>query len=346
MGLRILHTADWHLDSPFAAFPEKQRRFLKQAQAKLPHLLAEICRREKCDLVLLAGDIFDGKPSKNTVAVLKRCLEECGVPVMIAPGNHDFCAPGSAWVDERWSENVHIFTGSLSYLDLPELDCRIYGGGYRGMDCEGMLEGFHAEGDARYCIGVFHGDATQPNSPYCPITAAQVRESGLDYLALGHIHTAGGFSAGSTLCAWPGCPMGRGWDETGEKGFCLVSLDAGAEIVPIPLPLPRFYDIEGNTDQLPSLLPPTASEDFYRVTLTGYGTASLSDLQTRFSHLPHLVIRDETLPEVNLWDGMDSDSLWGEYLRLLRSADAPEETIRLAAEISRKLIDGQEVILP
>ena len=32
MGLKILHSADWHLDSPFAGFTEQQRQFLKEEQ--------------------------------------------------------------------------------------------------------------------------------------------------------------------------------------------------------------------------------------------------------------------------------------------------------------------------
>ena len=92
MGLKILHSADWHLDSPFAGFTEQQRQFLKEAQRKIPGKIAELCRKEDCDLVLLAGDLFDGEARKETVDLLKRELENCGVPVLIAPGNHDFCA--------------------------------------------------------------------------------------------------------------------------------------------------------------------------------------------------------------------------------------------------------------
>ena len=81
MGLKILHSADWHLDSPFASFPEPERQFLRQEQKKIPGRIAELCRREKCDLVLLAGDIFDGTPTGDTVRSVKRALEECAVPV-------------------------------------------------------------------------------------------------------------------------------------------------------------------------------------------------------------------------------------------------------------------------
>lgn len=356
MGLNILHSADWHLDSPFASLPEENREQLRLAQGRIPDLIAELCRREACDLVLLAGDLFDGKPRRETVDKVKRALERCAVPVFVAPGNHDCCGQGSPWLEERWPDNVHIFTGGMDYVDLEELDCRVYGGGYQSMDCPPLLEGFRAEGQARWCLGVLHGDGLTPSSPYCPVTAAQVREAGLNYLALGHNHTFGSFRAGDALCAWPGCPMGRGWDETGEKGVLLVRLEQTAAATLAPLPLPRFFDITAPVGRdalaaLEELLPPGESRDLYRVTLTGEGSVDLDALQKRFSQLSYLELRDETREESDPWNWVGEDSLRGVYFRLLRekleqSDPAQAEIVRLAASLSARLLDGKEVTLP
>ena len=86
MGLKILHSADWHLDSPFGGFSEPQRQLLREQQKLLPGKIADLCRRENCDLVLLAGDLFDGQPNQDTVDILKEALARCGAPVLIAPG--------------------------------------------------------------------------------------------------------------------------------------------------------------------------------------------------------------------------------------------------------------------
>ena len=351
MGLKILHSADWHLDSPFASFDPARRELLRGIQKQLPEKIAELCRRECCDLVLLAGDLFDGEPSRETVEALKATLADCAVPVFLSPGNHDFCAPGSPWLEEDWPENVRIFTGGLESTVLPELSCRVYGAGYQSMDCPPLLEGFRAEGQERYCVALLHGDPTATQSLYCPVTAAQVRDSGLDYLALGHIHKAGAFRAGATLCAWPGSPMGRGWDETGEKGVCIVSLGETAEIQAIPLDTVCFYeekvDICGDAAAaLEEILPPAGGRDFYRVTLTGQGTVDTGALLERFSRFPNLELRDETEAPVDLWADAEEDSLRGVYFRLLKKAAEEDDTARLAAEISRRLLAGREVRLP
>ncbi len=354
MGLKILHSADWHLDSPFAGFAGEQQRFLKQEQSRIPEKVAQMCRREGCDLMLLSGDILDGKAGRETLEGLKRELGRCGVPVFIAPGNHDFVGPGSPWLEEDWPSNVFIFTGGVEAVDIAALDCRIYGGGFRSMDCPPMLERFRAEGGRRYTLGVFHGDPTQKASPYNPITAAQARDSGLQYLALGHIHKVGAFRAGQTLCAWPGCPMGRGWDETGEKGVCIVTLSDTAQVQAVSLDTPRFHQLEaditgGAEEALERLLPGAGGTDFFRIRLTGRAEVDLGALKARFAAFPNLELVDHTRPAGDLWADAGEDTLEGVYFRMLRQGmlEDPDnaEQYRLAAEISRSLLEGREVAL-
>ncbi len=348
MGLKILHSADWHLDSPFTGFSGEQRKYLMQELRKIPGAMADLCRRENCDLVLLAGDLFDGPYSKDSAELLKHALEACGVPVFISPGNHDFCGPGSPWMEETWPENVHVFTGALESVAIPKLDCRIYGAGYKSMDCPGLLEGFRAEGEERYQIAVLHGDPVQLKSPYCPITASQVRDSGLDYLALGHIHRAGSFRSGDTLCGWSGSPMGRGYDETGDKSVFILELGQERKLRRVFLDFPCFYDVTVNGEEnLADFLPAAGSLNFYRITLTGQTRDIPPEVLERF---PNLEIRDRRESPLDLWASADADTLEGTYFRMLRDGleGADEETARLihqAAELSRKLLDGREVAL-
>lgn len=355
MGLKILHSADWHLDSPFAGFSGEQRAFLKAELRKIPEKVADLCRREQCDLVLLSGDLFDGPPAAESVSALRDALAEIGVPVFISPGNHDFLTAGSVWFSEKWPQNVKIFDKNLSFVALPQLNCRVYGAGYTGMDCPGLLADFRAEGEEDFRIAVLHGDPMQLHSPYCPITTAQVRDSGLDYLALGHIHRAGSFRAGDTLCAWPGCPMGRGFDETQEKGVYIVTLSEQADARFVPLDTPRFYDLEVDTqenamDALEAVLPAGASRNCYRLTLTGSGEGALEELYAKFSHLPNLELRDRREAKADIWENAGADTLEGTYFRLLRekmeqAAPEAKRSFCLAAEISRKLLQGKEVVL-
>ena len=355
-GMKILHSADWHLDSPFAGRTSEQRDTLRRALRKIPGRVAEVCRREGCDLMLLSGDIFDGPYTREGYEAVYTALEECGVPVFISPGNHDFVAPGSPWVEERWPENVHIFKGGMESVAIPELNCRVYGAAFRSMDCEGLLEDFRTESQERFCLAVLHGDPTNASSPYNPMTTAQIRASGLDYLALGHIHKAGLFHAGGTICAWPGCPMGRGFDETGERGVYVTRLGDGHDTRFVPLNTLRFHELEVSTGDdaiaaLENVLPGFGSKDFYRITLTGSGAGTLEAIYDHFQHIPNLDLRDSRQDKADVWSAAGEDSLQGRYFEMLKDIlEAGDEEVKrhaqLAAEISRDLLDGREVTLP
>ena len=167
--IKILHSGDWHLDSPMQMDTEEKTRLLRDALACIPEKVAAICKAEACDLMLLSGDLFDGTPGAATVAALQNILADVDIPVFITPGNHDFAAADSVWLSRSWPDNVHIFTKPvIESVTVPGLDCRVYGAGFTSMDCPGLLEGFTAEQTEAYAIGIFHGDPTQVSSPTAP----------------------------------------------------------------------------------------------------------------------------------------------------------------------------------
>lgn len=358
--IKLLHAGDFHLGARFRGLPPEKAAGKKAAQLAMLERLEALCHDRQCSLVLLTGDLFDrpqGDP--DSFRALGRCLEAMAVPVFIAPGNHDYLAPDSPYSQGIWPKNVHIFTKeAISSVALPALDLRVWGAGYSSMDCPPLLEGFRAAGPERYQLMALHGDPTAAGSPCCPVTRGQIAGSNLTYLALGHIHKAGTLEAGGTLCAWPGCPMGRGFDETGDKGVYIVTLDDAAHAEFIPLGLGRYEDraVEAGDDPLASILaclPADTREDVYRITLTGPSEPpeldALKDaLRERFFDLQ---LRDRTELPRDLWQQAGDDSLEGLYFRLLResaeNADGEaREIFTLAARISRRLLDGQEVTLP
>lgn len=347
--IKILHSADWHLGSPLL-----QQDSARQALMAVPEKIAALCKQENCDMMLLSGDLFDGPCSADAVRSLRRTLADVGVPVFIAPGNHDFVGADSPWLSELWPENVHIFTHPvIESYPVEALDCCVYGAGFTSMDCPGLLGDFTPQHTQRYAIGVLHADPTQVNSPYCPITTEEVKQSGLDYLAVGHIHKGDSFRAGKTLCAWPGCPMGRGYDETGEKGVLIVTVDDTVTTRFVPLDVPRFHDLSLPADTpLSTVLPPVGNQDFYRITLTGPSEPlDLEAIAAEYAAFPNLTLRDKTTPPLDIWGTAGNDTLEGLYFQLLRDAAESNDpqlqsTARLAARISRQILDGQEVVLP
>lgn len=360
--IKLLHSADLHLGGTFRGLPPEKAADLRREQLSLPRRLAELAIQEKSNLVLLAGDLFDSpQADPDSTEALLSALREIPCPVLISPGNHDYYTWDSPYYYGKFPENVHIFTESrITSLAFPDLNCRVYGAGYRSMDCPALLGNFQKEGSEEYQVLLLHGEVTGGDSPYAPITRGQLAASGLHYAALGHIHKGDSLHLGETLCAWPGCPMGRGFDETGVKGALLVTLDGSdARTDFIPLGAHAYWDLEvpAGLDPQKSILealPRTGFSDIVRITLTGEtGSLDLPSLEKALKQeIWALHLRDQTRPRQDLWQGAGGQSLEGQYFDLLKKAvdAAPDEEARrrliLAAQISRSLLEGREVKLP
>ena len=340
MSIKILHTADLHLDSPFEALPAGKAAIRRAEQRQLLGALVRLAQSEAVDLVLLSGDLLDSACSYFETGVeLVRCLRALAVPVFLAPGNHDPYTPSSPYARLRMPENVHIFrSGAPESVLLPELGVRVWGAAFTSSSAPALLEGFHAEAEpgVRQLL-CLHGEFGRKDSLYDPITEEQLGASGLDYAALGHIHRASGLQrAGETWYSWPGCPEGRGFDECGEKTVNLVTLDdaGGCELRTASIAARRYQqlrvDVSGEDPLLTIVtqLPDDTVKDIYRIVLTGE-TETAPDLQRLHANLNEmffeLQLRDETRLRRDVWERAGEDSLRGIFLKKLREKyDAAE----------------------
>ena len=348
--LKILHAADLHLDSAFEGLPAGKAQLRRAEQRELLARLAKRAQDEQVQLVLLAGDLLDSDNSYyETGEELCRCLAGINAPVFIAPGNHDYYSARSPWTRIKLPGNVHLFTeNAIRGLQLASLGIRVYGAAFVEKRSGPVLRGFTAERKpGMKNILVLHGEVdARADSPYNPITEAELASSGMDYAALGHIHKASGLKrAGDTWYAWPGCPEGRGFDETGEKTVNLVTLtdDGGCSLETRCIATRRYetltVDVTGADPLLAvhTLLPDDSVRDVYRITLTGEvdERPDLNRLHMTLSELFfELQLRDETTPRHPLWEKAGDDTLRGLFLKKLKEKydAAPDEISRRAVE--------------
>jgi len=362
--LKILHAADLHLDSPFEGLGAGKAAIRRKEQRELLSALAALAVSEQADLVLLAGDLLDSERAyQETADELLRALRAIPAPVFIAPGNHDFYSSRSPYARLRLPENVHLFTeNAIRSVDLPDLSARVYGAAFTENRSGALLAGFHAEKtEGVYNILCLHGEVGARDSRYDPISEEELARSGMDYAALGHIHKAGGLKrAGSTWYSWPGCPEGRGFDETGEKTVSIVTLDGtSCELKPVCIAERRYevvrLDAAGEDPLLaiPSQLPDDTVSDVYRIILTGEADTP-PDLKKLYENLSdmffELQLRDETRLRRSVWENAGEDTLRGLFLRRLRdrfdSAHSEEERMRIeqAARWGLAALDNAEEV--
>ena len=348
-AIKILHAADLHLDSPFEGLPAGKAALRREEQRMLLTRLSELARQERVQAVLLSGDLLDSEHSYfETGEELSRCLAGMGAPVFIAPGNHDYYTDKSPWTRLKLPGNVYLFTENrIRGMELPALGVRVYGAAFNEKRSGPLLVGYHAERVSGIKnLLVLHGEVgARADSPYNPISEQELRDCGMDYVALGHIHKASGLQrAGDTWYAWPGCPEGRGFDETGEKTVNLVTLtDTGCELETRSIALRRYeelrVDVTGADPLLAvhTMLPDETVRDIYRITLTGETDEApdLNRLRVNLSELFfELQLRDETRIRRSVWERAGDDTLRGLFLKKLRREyeAAPDENGRRAVE--------------
>ncbi len=290
--LKIIHTADLHLDAAFESEPDggfERRREQRRVLMKI----AETARDEKADLLLIAGDLFDSDMCyAETRDVLTEAFTICACPVFISPGNHDFLSSDSPYSKLHLPENVYIFKEGPSCISLHSKGVRVYGAGFTDRYSTSLFEKLKTERQEDvFNIGVFHGVIDNClSAKYNPISPDQIKECGLDYLALGHVHTASGLQRfGNTYYAFPGCPQGKGFDECGDKGFYVITLTGPGN----PLAEARFqssaetlYREENITVPIDGeimLLPHAAENEILRVRLSGsvHNKPNISALKLR-----------------------------------------------------------------
>ena len=100
-GLRFIHAADLHLDSPFRgigdAAPALKNRLQSATLAALRRVIDHTIQ-SSADFLIVAGDIYDSKDrSLRALVSFRREMErlaERNVPVFIVHGNHD---PLNGW---------------------------------------------------------------------------------------------------------------------------------------------------------------------------------------------------------------------------------------------------------
>ncbi|WP_279312486.1 DNA repair exonuclease [Acetobacter sp. AN02] len=233
--VRILHTADWQLGAPFAAFPERVRTLLAEARLDVIDRIGAVARENDVRHVLVAGDVFDSPDpgDRVTTQALAR-MKAAGCEWWLMPGNHDHVRGGALWPRLRraGSACVHV-------LDRPEAE-EMEAGVWvlpaplvNRHTAEDLTAAFDRvvtpPGAVR--IGLAHGPVKdfssggqgQPNL----IPPDRAERSGLDYLALGDWH---GFVRIGQRTAYSGTPEPDRFGQ--EKAGHVVLADVGAGRLP------------------------------------------------------------------------------------------------------------------
>ena len=232
--IKLLHTADLHLDSPLKSLALKDRalrdRVATASRTALTRI-ADFAIDEGVAALLIAGDLFDGtQRSGKTAAFLAGVFDRlgaAGIRVYAIRGNHDAESPAAGALDAP--ANVHFFDGRGGTQELPGTGIHIHGVSFRARQApDSLLPKFAAPVPGAVNIGLLHTSLTgySGHDPYAPCSVADLRAHGFDYWALGHVHKRAVHSE-TPFVVMPGIPQGRDIGEAGPKSATLINVTEG-----------------------------------------------------------------------------------------------------------------------
>jgi exonuclease SbcD len=387
--LRILHTADVHLGARHADLGE-QASAQRERQFAAFRATVDLAIETKVDLVLVAGDLFDSnvqprRSVERVAAELKR-LAGAKIRTVIVPGTHDVYDRSSIYRAYDLAELagvgpdddfVTVLSPDRSEVHLEACDVVVHGPCFPTKRApHSPLRDLTVAGDDRatWHIGLLHAALAIPgrtDGDDVVVTPDEIAATGLDYLALGHWHSAQQGKAGPVTWAYAGAPEPVALDQDRAGKVLQVTLEeAGTSrqvrVEERTVGRTRFERLEIDAATLatqPALveqLQARADPDLVLdVRLTGVRPDELDldvdevEAQLRPSFLK-VRVRDASVPALTEGALPSPDTVAGAFIRdveariaELEAADdaAQAAELRDVLRLGRLLLDGHEVAL-
>ena len=245
--VRIVHTADIHLDSPLKSLAMRDESLVEAVEAATRTAFQRIIDTalgEQAAALLIAGDLFDGKQRSARTAVYLTGqfdrLKKANIKVFYIKGNHDAENPLSGAVD--LPDNVHVFSGRGEKVKLTD-DIWIHGVSFSQQKApESLLPKFSTPVPDAVNIALLHTSlaGAKGHDVYAPCSVTELKGMGFDYWALGHVHKRQVHSEKPWI-VMPGIPQGRDIGEAGSKSATLITIeDSKIEVEEIPTSAVEF----------------------------------------------------------------------------------------------------------
>jgi DNA repair exonuclease SbcCD nuclease subunit len=234
--MKFVHAADIHLDSPLVGLERYEGApvaELRGATRKALENLVQLSIDEAVDLVLIAGDVFDGDwKDYNTGLFFARQmvrLRDARIPVVLIRGNHD--AASQITRSLRLPDNVReLAADQPQTIRLEAVGVAIHGQSFPTVAVtDNLAARYPSRQPGCFNIGLLHTSAggREGHENYAPCSVSDLAAKGYDYWALGHVH-AREIVARDPWIVFPGNLQGRHARETGAKGCTLVEVAAGS----------------------------------------------------------------------------------------------------------------------
>lgn len=370
--IKLLHIADVHLGKTFRMLGRRgalQRRAVQEAFERAVAVAGE----HRVQMAVIAGDLFDSpKPPETTIQFVVRQLrrlDDAGIRTAIIAGNHDLGPDGFVGAASQLRAAIPsllLFGPDAETKVIPDLELAVIGRSADPDAGESPLAGWPKGRTARFVVGLAHGSvyrAGQVEGRHT-IHPQEIRDLGLDYLALGDWHSAFQVLPAPPACWYAGAPEWLAFDQDNAGHVLLVEISAPheAKVTPIRTGRRLAQRLELNAADLDEaelrrLIEQAADPELVCDVVLGgvvplqrmIDTEALErDLADRFFRLrvynrAHVWIDDAALAD------LPEQTVLGKFARVMRQriAEANEEqrpVLEEALQVGVALLSGREVL--
>lgn len=346
--MRFIHIADVHLgaepDAGSAYTPDRAREIWTSLEKT-----AELCKKRKADLLLIAGDLFHRQPLLRELKEVNACLGKLpSTQVVLIIGNHDYLKPDSYYRTFRWAENIHpLLDSEIQCVEFPKIAAAVYGCSYHTREISGRpYASAFAPGRQEYEILLLHGG----DERHVPIDSRELLDLGYDYVALGHIHKPQEIVPGRIAYSGAVEPIDK--NDTGPHGCIEGEInEKGCQIQFVPTAGREYrrLDVEVTEEmtghqvkeQLCRMIREQGRDHMYKASLTGFRDPDILFDLTSFDVYGNLVeLTDETRPAYRFetLKLQNQDNILGAFIRELEGSG--EDTVEY-----RALCEGVQALM-
>ncbi len=354
--MRIIHTADIHLGSQMknkfpAEVAKKRREEIRNTFVRL----ADYAVEHDVQVVMLSGDVFDSdSPVKAEKDFFYSVIKNHpAVDFLYLKGNHD---RGAGYTEE---DIPNLKTFDTSWKTYTYGNVAIHGIEFSDENAFSLYSTLHTD-PSRLNIVMLHGQVTDSFNQMGRdvICLPRLRGKNISYLALGHIHARGyGNLDGTSIYVYPGCLEGRGFDELGPHGFCLVDTNGVVHMKFVSFARREIYDlnadISGCRDAYSAALAVKKQINFnrefiYRINLVGEMDSSTDFFASSIAEVLskecfYLIVRDQTRRKTDLSEYEKDTSLRGEFVRTVSaSTEYTDEEKQMIIHLGLKVLRGED----
>lgn len=350
-SIKILHCADLHIGAAESFLGARAES--RQAETLITfEKIIDIARENAVDILLIAGDLFNSNNvEKSYIDRVLECFASIPqIKIIYSAGNHDPLNADSPFKKyaSALPQNLYVMDTKDCCVKFDELNTCVYGKSFKEVYMQGSPEFSLKTQDGYINIMCIHGEARADlGSDYNSITNGFIQKSGMDYIALGHVHKRSDvYKIGNTYCAYCGCPEGQGFDELGEKGVywgMVSSGDCKLQFIPTAkrMHVSENIDISGllSSSEIAAHIieiikqkyNSNYADNLYKIILTGFvdevAEISVPEICSRLNGILYFAkVKDKTKIKIDFDELAKEQSLKGIFVKnMLSKIEAAQE---------------------